>query len=206
VEYLSLGKSIDHEVVIQKSRFIGITYLISSEEELSLCLEDARERYPNATHYCYGAVIGLDGLLQRFSDDGEPSGTAGMPILQVLVQKELKNVLVVVVRYFGGIKLGAGGLVRAYRRTATEAVNQASVVKMVLSTRAAISIDYNLLGSVEHFLHQPGILIQKIDYGGKVHIHLLTNQNWDVLTGKLTDLCSGNVEIKKLDSLYHNWN
>ena len=122
-------------------------------------------KVPNATHYCYGAVIGLDGLLQRFSDDGEPSGTAGMPILQVLLQKELKNVLVVVVRYFGGIKLGAGGLVRAYRRTATEAVNQASVVKMVLSTRAAISIDYNLLGSVEHFLHQPGILIQKIDYG-----------------------------------------
>jgi uncharacterized YigZ family protein len=205
MDYLSLGKSIDHEVVIQKSRFIGLTYLISDEEELSLCLEDARERYPNATHYCYGAVIGLDGLLQRFSDDGEPSGTAGMPILQVLLQKEIKNVLVVVVRYFGGIKLGAGGLVRAYRRTATEAVNQAGVVKMVLSSRAVVSIDYNLLGSVEHFLHQPGILIQKIDYGENVDIHLLTKQNWDELTGKITDLCSGNVEIKKLDSLYHNW-
>lgn len=205
MDYLSLGKSIDHEVVIQKSRFIGLTYLISDEEELSLCLEDARERYPNATHYCYGAVIGLDGLLQRFSDDGEPSGTAGMPILQVLLQKEIKNVLVVVVRYFGGIKLGAGGLVRAYRRTATEAVNQAGVVKMVLSSRAVVSIDYNLLGSVEHFLHQPGILIQKIDYGENVEIHLMTKQNWDELTGKITDLCSGNVEIKKLDSLYHNW-
>ena len=149
-----LAKFIEHEVVIQKSRFIGLTYLVTEEEELSRYLEDARERYPNATHYCYGAVIGLDGLLQRFSDDGEPGGTAGMPILQVLMQKELRNVLVVVVRYFGGVKLGAGGLVRAYRLTATEAVNQAGVVKMVLSSRALVSIDYSLLGSVEHFLHQ----------------------------------------------------
>jgi uncharacterized YigZ family protein len=147
----------------------------------------------------------LDGLLQRFSDDGEPGGTAGMPILQVLMQKELRNVLVVVVRYFGGVKLGAGGLVRAYRRTATEAVNQAGVVKMVLSSRALVSIDYSLLGSVEHFLHQPGIMIQEISYGGKVNIHLLTNQNWDELKGRLTDLCSGNVEIEKLDSIYHYW-
>lgn len=205
MEYLSLAKSIDHEIVIQKSRFIGISYLISSEEELALCLEDARERYPNATHYCYGAVIGLDGLLQRFSDDGEPSGTAGMPILQVLLQKNLKNVLVVVVRYFGGIKLGAGGLVRAYRRTATEVVNEAGVVKMVLSSQAVISIDYSLVGSVEHFLRQPGILIKNIDYGVDVNIHLLTNQNWDELAGKLVDLSSGNIKIKILDSIYYNW-
>lgn len=205
MEYLSLAEFIEHEVVIQKSRFIGLTYLVTEEEELSRYLEDARERYPNATHYCYGAVIGLDGLLQRFSDDGEPGGTAGMPILQVLMQKELRNVLVVVVRYFGGVKLGAGGLVRAYRRTATEAVNQAGVVKMVLSSRALVSIDYSLLGSVEHFLHQPGIMIQEISYGGKVNIHLLTNQNWDELKGRLTDLCSGNVEIEKLDSIYHYW-
>lgn len=205
MEYLSLAKSIEHEVVIQKSRFIGLTYLISTEEEISLCLEDARERYPNATHYCYGGVIGLDGQLQRFSDDGEPGGTAGMPILQVLLQRELKNVLVVVVRYFGGVKLGAGGLVRAYSRTTAEAVNEAGMAKMVLSSRAVVSINYNLLGSVEHFLHQPGILIQEMSYGEKVDIHLLTNLNWDSLTGKLTDLCSGNLEIEKLDSIYYNW-
>lgn len=205
MEYLSLAKAIEHEIVIQKSRFIGLTYLISSEEELSLCLEDARERYPNATHYCYGAVIGLEGLVQRFSDDGEPSGTAGMPILQVLLQKGLKNVLVVVVRYFGGIKLGAGGLVRAYSRTAAEAVNKAGIVRMVLSSQAVLSINYNLLGSVEHFLHQPGIDIKEMSYGEKVDIHILTNHDWDALKGKLIDLCSGNIEIKRLESTYHNW-
>jgi len=205
MEYLSLAKFTEHEVVIQKSRFIGLTYLISSEEELLLCLEDARKRYPNATHYCYGAVIGLDGLLQRFSDDGEPGGTAGMPILQVLLQKGLRNVLVVVVRYFGGIKLGAGGLVRAYSRTAAEVVNKSGIVKMVLSSQAVLSINYNLLGSVEHFLHQPGIAIRGISYCEKVNIHILTNHDWNSLKSRLIDLCSGNIEIKRLDNVYHNW-
>ena len=205
MEYLSLAQSIEHEIVIQKSRFIGLTYLITSEEDISICLEDARERYPNASHYCYGAVIGLDGLLQRFSDDGEPGGTAGMPILQVLLQKGLKNILVIVVRYFGGTKLGAGGLVRAYSRTTAEAVNEAGVVTMVLSSRGILSIHYHQLGSVEHFLHQDGILIEKMDYGEMVVVLLLTKQNWDSLIGKVKDLCSGNLEIKRLESIYYNW-
>jgi uncharacterized YigZ family protein len=205
VEYLTLAKSIEHEVVIQKSRFIGLTYPLVSEGEISLYLEDARERYPNASHYCYGAVIGLDGMLQRFSDDGEPGGTAGMPILQVLLQRNLKNTLVIVVRYFGGIKLGAGGLVRAYSRTTAEAVNEAGIIRMELSSRAAVSIHYHLLGSVEHFLHQPGVKIQEMTYGEKVTIRLLTNLDWDELEGRLIDLCSGNVEIEKLESIYAHW-
>lgn len=205
MEYLTLAKSIEHEVVIQKSRFIGLTYPLVSEGEISLYLEDARERYPNASHYCYGAVIGLDGMLQRFSDDGEPGGTAGMPILQVLLQRNLKNTLVIVVRYFGGIKLGAGGLVRAYSRTTAEAVNEAGIIRMELSSRAAVSIHYHLLGSVEHFLHQPGVKIQEMTYGEKVTIRLLTNLDWDELVGRLIDLCSGNVEIEKLESIYAHW-
>jgi uncharacterized YigZ family protein len=205
MEYLTLAKSIEHEVVIQKSRFIGLTYPLVSEGEISLYLEDARERYPNASHYCYGAVIGLDGMLQRFSDDGEPGGTAGMPILQVLLQRNLKNILVIVVRYFGGIKLGAGGLVRAYSRTTAEAVNEAGIIRMELSSRAAVSIHYHLLGSVEHFLHQPGVKIQEMTYGEKVTIRLLTNLDWDELVGRLIDLCSGNVEIEKLESIYAHW-
>jgi uncharacterized YigZ family protein len=205
MEYLSLSKCAENEIVIQKSRFIGLAYLIAREEEISLCIEDAKVRYPNASHYCFGAVIGIDGLLQRFSDDGEPSGTAGMPILQVLLQKNLKNVLVVVVRYFGGIKLGAGGLVRAYTRAANETVNAAGIVKMVLSSQAVVTVPYSLLGSVEYFLRQPGIVIKEMSYGEKVDIHLLTNHDWNALTGKLTDICSGNLEIKRLDSVYASW-
>ena len=200
-----MGKAVEHEIIIQKSRFIGLSYLITDEEEISVCLEDARERYPNANHYCYGAVVGLDGLIQRFSDDGEPGGTAGMPILQVLLQKGLKNVLLVVVRYFGGIKLGAGGLVRAYSRCAAETVSEAGIVKMVLSSRGRIAVNYGMLGSVEHFLRQPGIIIENIAYGERVEIQLLTNINWDALTGRLTDLCSGKLDIERMDSIYYHW-
>ncbi|HCS75150.1 MAG TPA: YigZ family protein [Clostridiales bacterium] len=205
MDYLSIVKNAEQEVVIKKSRFIGLTYTLTSEEEIALCLDDAREKYPNASHYCYGAVIGLDGLLQRFSDDGEPGGTAGMPILQVLLQRELKNVMVIVVRYFGGIKLGAGGLVRAYSRTTAEAINEAGMVRMQLSSRGVLTINYNLLGSVEHFLRQPGIEIEDMSYGEMVSIQLLTKLDWEGLTGKLTDICSGNLEIKRLDSIYRNW-
>jgi len=204
-DYLSVARSIEHEIVINKSRFIGITYLVSSEEDIPLYLEDAREKYPGASHYCYGAVVGINGLIQRFSDDGEPGGTAGMPILQVLLQKELKNVLVVVVRYFGGIKLGAGGLVRAYTRTAAEAVNEAGIVKMTYSSRGILSIDYGLLGSVEYFLRQNGIPIQDMNYGEKVSMQIITNLDWEGLTKKLMDICSGSIEIERLDSVYYNW-
>jgi uncharacterized YigZ family protein len=202
---MSVGKSVDHEVVINRSRFIGIPYCVSSEEEIALCRKDAGDRYPGATHYCYGAVVGTDGLIQRFSDDGEPAGTAGMPILQVLLQKELKNSLVVVVRYFGGIKLGAGGLVRAYSRMAAEAINEAGIVKMTYSSQGVLSIGYSLLGSVEYFLRRQGIPIQDIHYGQDIRIRILTNQDWDGLVNRLMDICSGNLEVERLDSVYYNW-
>jgi putative IMPACT (imprinted ancient) family translation regulator len=122
-----------------------------------------------------------------------------------LLQKELKNVLVVVVRYFGGIKLGAGGLVRAYTRTAAEAVNEAGIVKMTYSSRGILSIDYGLLGSVEYFLRQNGIPIQEMNYGEKVSMQIITSLDWEGLTKKLMDICSGNIEIERLDSVYYNW-
>jgi len=203
--YLSLDASIDHEIIINKSRFIGLTYIIESEAEISLCLEDARDRYPRASHYCYGAVIGLDGLLQRFSDDGEPSGTAGMPILQVLLQKDLKNVLLVVVRYFGGVKLGAGGLVRAYTRSAVEAIEKAGIVKMTLSSRGIITTDYSLLGSLEYFLRQNNIKIEDMAYGERVKLEIITRMAWEELTQRVMDIASGQAELERLEDLYYSW-
>ena len=204
-DYMSAGKSVEQERVINRSRFIGLTYRISSEGEIPLSLEDSRKRYPGATHYCYGSVVGADGLIRRFSDDGEPGGTAGMPILQVLLQKELKNTLIVVVRYFGGIKLGAGGLIRAYSGTASDAIRKAGMVKMTYSSRGILTIDYSLLGSVEYFLRREGISIQEVQYGEKVQMQILTRQNWDGLVSRLTDLCSGNLKIRQQDGIYVSW-
>jgi len=198
-DYMSAGKSAEQERVIKRSRFIGRTYLISSEEEIPLSLEDSRKRYPGATHYCYGAVVGADGLIRRFSDDGEPGGTAGMPILQVLMRKELRNTLVVVVRYFGGIKLGAGGLIRAYSGTASDAIRKAGTVKVAYSSRGVLTIDYRLLGSVENFLRREGISIQEVQYGKEVQMQILTRQDWDSVASRLTDLCRGNVRIRRAE-------
>ena len=204
-DFMTLGHSIAHEVIINKSRFIGLTYPVTSEDDIAKCLGDARLKYPNASHYCYGYILGNDGLLQRFSDDGEPGGTAGMPIMQVLLQQELRDVLIVVVRYFGGIKLGAGGLVRAYTKTAVEAIDKADRIKMTYSSKGIISIDYHLLGSVEHYLRQDGILILEITYQENVQITIITNIHWDEVCNRLTDICSGNINIEEQDSVYYHW-
>ncbi|HZK34427.1 MAG TPA: YigZ family protein [Bacillota bacterium] len=203
--YLTLDGPIAHEIVINKSRFIGLTYGVEREEDIALCLDDSKDRYPRASHYCYGAVIGLGGLLQRFSDDGEPGGTAGMPILQVLLQRELKNVLIIVVRYFGGVKLGAGGLVRAYTRSAVEAADKAGVVRMTLSSRSIITLAYSLLGSLEYFLRQNNILIRDMVYGEKVSIEIVTKMPWEEFTQKVMDVASGDVKIERLDNEYYKW-
>ena len=118
----------EFEIVINKSRFIGLLIPISDVEEVPLYLEEARELYPNATHYCYAYII---DQYKKASDDGEPSKTAGMPMLNVLEKNELDHVLAIVIRYFGGIKLGAGGLVRAYSQSVVETLSHADIVTKV---------------------------------------------------------------------------
>ena len=118
------------EHIIKKSRFIGAAYPVQTVEEALSLLETIRKRYWDATHNCYAYIIGENGEQKRFSDDGEPQGTAGMPMLDVLQKKDVTNLLVVVTRYFGGTLLGAGGLVRAYAGAAGAAVDAAGVTVM----------------------------------------------------------------------------
>ena len=113
----------EYEIVINKSRFIGILCPVSDVEEVSLYLEEAKELYPGATHYCYAYII---DAFKKASDDGEPSKTAGMPMLNVLEKNGLDHVLAIVIRYFGGVKLGAGGLVRAYSQSVVETLSPVS--------------------------------------------------------------------------------
>ena len=107
--FYTVGTEAETEIIINRSRFIGRAFPISNEEDALLLLDQVRGDFPDASHHCYAYVLGRGGNIQRFNDDGEPGGTAGMPILQVILQQEIEDVLVVVTRYFGGIKLGAGG-------------------------------------------------------------------------------------------------
>ena len=188
----------EYEIVINKSRFIGILVPISDVEEVALYLEEARELYPNATHYCYAYII---DQYKKASDDGEPAKTAGMPILNVLEKNNLDHTLAIVVRYFGGVKLGAGGLVRAYSQSVVETLNQAQIVTKASAPYYSILFDYHFSRQMDYFLktHQIEVLIK--DYQEKIRYECFI-LNDDVLN-ELNERFLGQVsyEILRYDDV-----
>ncbi len=183
----------EYEIVINKSRFICILVPVSDVEEVSLYLEEARELYPAATHYCYAYII---DALKKASDDGEPSKTAGMPMLNVLEKNDLNHILAIVVRYFGGVKLGAGGLVRAYSQSVVEGLGHADIVTKVKAPYYSITFDYHLSRQLDYFFksHQIDILIK--DYQEKIRYECFI-LNKDYLD-ELTDRFFGQVSYELL--------
>lgn len=203
--YYTIGKKAENEIIINRSRFIGRAFPVADEEEALLYIEKIRQEFADASHHCYAYVIGHGSNIQRFNDDGEPGGTAGMPILQVIQQQGIEDVLVVVTRYFGGVKLGAGGLVRAYSKSTAEVLEKATRREMTLSNQGTITIDYALWGTLEYFLHQKGIPILEADYKENVTIKTMTWMDWDSFCDMIVELASGNVECKLLGQIYYSW-
>ncbi|WP_047980843.1 YigZ family protein [Ornithinibacillus contaminans] len=153
-----------HEIVIQKSRFIGTIKRVESEEEAQAFIQELKKKYHDATHNCSAYIIGEHDQIQKANDDGEPSGTAGVPMLEVLKKQHLKDTVVVVTRYFGGIKLGAGGLIRAYGGATSQAIQNIGVVKRQLMQGFSITVDYNLLGKLENTLRNSDYMLETINY------------------------------------------
>lgn len=145
----SVEKTTIHEIIINKSRFIGIIEPIDDVDMVPVVLKHYQEVYPDATHYCYAYIIGPH---EKANDNGEPSGTAGLPMLGVLQKNELQNVLAIVIRYFGGIKLGAGGLVRAYTQATSQALEQGEIVVKEKTPYYAFSFAYPYIGQIDHLL------------------------------------------------------
>ena len=158
----------ESEKIIEKSRFIGYCEHVESEEQARAFLAKVRKEHSLATHVCYGFIADKTGNLQRFSDDGEPQGTAGVPILEVLKAKKLFETAVAVVRYFGGIKLGAGGLVRAYSSTAGETLAKADVRSLEKCVEYEICVDYTGIDGVQKFTAQNDCSVLSTAYGEKV--------------------------------------
>lgn len=151
--YLSLAREVEIEIVVRKSRFKTFARRILSENEAEEYLDKLRSTYGDATHHCYGYIISGDpGEITRFNDDGEPYGTAGRPILAALQGADLSNVICVVVRYFGGTKLGVGGLTHAYSDAATQAVGSAKIIRYYLTETFRFSFSYELTGAVERLV------------------------------------------------------
>lgn len=149
-------KASETEFVVNRSRFIGRCFPITSEEEAIEKLEEIRKLHYDATHNCY--AYSLLGGIRRFSDDGEPGGTAGMPIMDTLIRTETENALIVVTRYFGGILLGSGGLVRAYSRSASDALNEAGTGTMTPCSVIEFTVDYTRYGALEGFVRANSVV------------------------------------------------
>ncbi len=171
--YHTIYKSGAGEIVEKKSRFIAEIYPVSGEEEAFACLEEVKKRYWDARHHCWAYVIGRNPGQERMSDDGEPAGTAGKPILEVLRGRGLTDVFLVVTRYFGGTLLGTGGLVRAYTSAAAEALSHTEIITRIHGFKLKIITDYTGLGKIQYILGQRGLSILDTAYTDHVELTAL---------------------------------
>ena len=162
----------ESEFVIQKSRFLSFVKRAETEQEALDFIQDIKKSHHTATHNCSAYIIGEHDHIQKANDDGEPSGTAGVPILEVLKKQHLKDTVVVVTRYFGGIKLGGGGLIRAYGKACSEGIAATGVVERRLHKLMKISIDYTWLGKVENEIRQSTYPLKEIVYEEDVELFL----------------------------------
>lgn len=172
-EYNTVYAGGSGEFVEKKSRFIGDVFPVETEEDAIRFIEEIKKRYWDARHHCFAYVLGAEQTIERFSDDGEPSGTAGKPILDVIKGDKLKNVLIVVTRYFGGTLLGTGGLVRAYTSAAREGINHSTIITKTLGVKLKIGTDYTGLGKIQYLFGQKSIPILDTSYAEKVFITII---------------------------------
>ncbi len=201
--YKTINKLGIKEIVIKKSRFIGYAKPIQTEDEAHAFIQEMNKKHYDATHNCYAYVLGERDQIQKQSDDGEPSGTAGKPILEVIKNQQLKNVCVIVTRYFGGIMLGAGGLIRAYTDGAVAGIDAAEAITQVLHQKVHITVDYTWHGKLENEFRTRGVLVDRTDFTDKVTICCLPYRpNAEAFVNWVTDITQGQAHIDLGDTLY----
>ncbi|MEW5552346.1 YigZ family protein [Peribacillus frigoritolerans] len=202
-QYLTVAGRGDHEIVIEKSRFISHIARVETEDAAQAFIQEIKKKHKDATHNCSAYMIGEQNQIQKALDDGEPSGTAGVPILEVLKKKELKDTAVVVTRYFGGIKLGAGGLIRAYSKATSEGINATGVVIRKLMRVISTTVDYTWLGKLENELRSSIYQIKEIQYLDQVNILVYVEETQkETYIAWITELTNGQGHITEEEMLY----
>ncbi len=204
-QYKTINKRAQIEITEKKSRFIATVMPVNNQEEADEFLNELKKEYWNATHNCYAYQIGERNEIQRFSDDGEPQGTAGKPILEVLKGEELRNTAIVVTRYYGGTQLGTGGLVRAYGKSAKEGILAAGIIERVLMRRYVVTIPYTLVGKIQYLLGENGYITEDEIYTEEVTLHILVAEDQcGTFEKQITEQTSAEAEILKKESLYRD--
>lgn len=201
-KYATIEEKISGEIVEKKSKFIAEIFPVENEKEALQKLEEVKKRYHDARHHVFSYRIVKDG--ERASDDGEPSGTAGVPILDILRGMQLQNVLVVVTRYFGGILLGTGGLVKAYSDATKEALKKAKKVEKILKTEYEIEVSYSYYDKILYFCRVQHLPILKSEFSDNITISVaVTKSEKDEFEQKILELTDRNVKLKALQEDYY---
>ncbi len=204
-QYRMLSKGAQAELVEKKSRFIATIRPVASEEEAVAFIEEMKKKYYDARHNCSAFVIGSKGELTRSSDDGEPSGTAGRPMLEVLTGSGIRNIAVVVTRYFGGVLLGTGGLVRAYSGAVKMALEQCETITRRYGVQMLIKTDYNGVGKIQYLLGSKDVVIQDSVYAADVQMTVLVPiEEYDRLCKELVEATNGRVGLEEVEKLYYD--
>lgn len=203
-DFVLLTKGAEAELVEKKSRFIATVRPVASEEEAAAFIDEMKKKYYDARHNCSAFVIGSKAQITRSSDDGEPSGTAGRPMLEVLLGSGIRNAAAVVTRYFGGTLLGTGGLVRAYSGVLKEALAKCETARQHFGVRLRIKTDYNTVGKIQYILSSRQINIEDSVYAADVEmIVIVPIEEYDRLRKEIVEATSARAELEELERLYY---
>ena len=201
MEYKTIARRCEARFIEKKSEFIGYLCPVQTEEQAVAFIEEIRAMHRKATHNCYAYIL-RENNAARHSDDGEPGGTAGVPIYEVLRKEGLTDVCCVVTRYFGGVLLGAGGLVRAYTKGAKDAVDAAQIKCMAEAVKLAVTVDYGLYGRLAQVFADFDARVEDERFADNVRIVLhIRAENSQELTDKLVDVCNGAVSVEEIEKL-----
>lgn len=202
-QYYTVKETGSHEIMIQKSRFIGHVARADTEADAQAFIQKIKKQHHDATHNCSAYIIGDHDEIQKANDDGEPGGTAGIPMLEVLKKQSLKNTVVVITRYFGGVKLGAGGLIRAYSSTTSETIKHVGVVKGELMQGYRATIEYPLLGKLENALQQSSHIIDDKLFTENVtltiYVHIDATASFE---SEMINLTNNQITLEQTDQKY----
>lgn len=204
--YITVLKTASDEFVVQKSRFIGYACPCTTEEEAVQFIQTIREKHRDAKHHCYTYTVGLNRGIIRYSDDGEPGGTAGMPMTDILKNEDIVNCCVVVVRYFGGVLLGTGGLVRAYSQGCKIAIEAAGIVRMELSVSLRCRIPYGFWNAVQYAAQKSEFRIVAADYSDAVEFEFETRiKDYENVVAALNNITEGKASYSEPEEKYIGW-
>ena len=202
--YKTVYEGGESEIIEKKSRFIATVRPVETEEEALAFIEEMRKKYWDARHNCYVYSVGKNREYTRCSDDGEPSGTAGRPMLDVFLGEDIYNVAVVVTRYFGGVLLGTGGLVRAYSKSVQEGLKASTVIEKIYGISLEVVTDYTGIGKIQYIAGENSLPILDSEYTDKVTLHLMVpSDQVDFVQKAITEGTNGRAVMKKEKDLYY---